>query len=89
MAVGFGSLDGADEANVQFIIQIEQLLPKYRALYGKWLLEDPDQRSRVSLAHFAEDKLANMQAERFPTLAELKTHVYALGKIVGRPIRGQ
>ena len=68
-------------------MQIEQLQPKYRALYGRWLAADPARNTQVAMEQFAEDRLVNLRAEVFPTLAELRTHVYALGKFMKRAPR--
>jgi hypothetical protein len=85
LGIGLGTHPGADEASIQFILEIEQLLPKYRALYGRWLQQDPELNVETTMARFAEENLVNMRADLFPSLTELKTHVYALGKFLGRP----
>jgi hypothetical protein len=84
LAIRLGEFEGVNEPEVQFIIRVEQLVPKYRILYGRWLVQDPDARGQVSLAQFAENKLTELQAEKFPDLDDLKIHVFALGRLAGR-----
>ena len=84
LAAKVSQVVGAETTGIQFIIEVDQLLPDYRALYGEWVQEDYESRSVITLTQFALEKLTELTGEIFEQEYELKKHVYALGKLAGR-----
>ena len=87
LAARLSQVDGGDATGLEFIIRVEQLIPEYRAHYGDWMAEDPEDRGKVPLKVYAMDKLGEVSADLFEYEADLKRHVYALGKLAGRTVR--
>ena len=84
LAVQLSSIEGADSKGVEFAIQMEQLIPDYRAAYGEWIAGDVDGRRGTSLRIYAMERLGELEGDAFEEEYELKRDVYALGRLAGR-----
>eukprot|EP00973_Karenia_brevis_P052918 7355484-Karenia_brevis.AAC.1 len=77
--------EGVSEEDIEFLVRVEQLLPKYREQYAKYVHENQDEDSGPlgPIRFWAHDMIGQLNPSRFPTLFEMKLHVYALGKLAG------
>ena len=77
-------LEGSTPDGVEFCLQVDQLIPEYREMYGEWVSEDRETRVGEPIKVFALEKLSELDAEQFEEEYELKRHVYALGRLANR-----
>ena len=73
----------ARNESIEFVVRIEQLTPEYRFKFGRWLASDKRNHG-IPMGQFAEEQTANLRAEEFQSLTELKAHVYTLGALMKR-----
>eukprot|EP00973_Karenia_brevis_P042975 5949474-Karenia_brevis.AAC.1 len=77
------------EEGVGFVVRVEQLIPQYREQYAEYVQEHRDEDSGPlgPVRLWAHDMTGQLDASRFPTLYELKRHVYAMGKLAGLSVQ--
>ena len=82
-------VDGSDHDGLAFLLDTESLCREYRQEYADSLFRNPEQiQAGQTLKTYALERLHEMRASGFPTLYELKRHVFALGKLAGRTPQG-
>ncbi len=79
------NVEGASLPGLAFVVKVEQTVKEYKDYYGDWVIGDlVNQRAPLQL--YAMERLAELTADMFEQFDDLKKHIYALGKIAGRPL---